>query len=250
MSLFQDAPRGEPPPAPLAERLRPTSLAEVSGQEHLTGPDGALTRLLAAPTLGSMIFWGPPGSGKTTVARLIGAMRSDAFVQVSAIHSGVAELKKIFEAARARRAQGQGTLAVRRRDPPLQPRPAGFLPAGDGGRRRHADRRDHREPVVRAQRRASVPCARAGVPGADRGGARGVAAARRAPRRQSLAARRGGARRADRHGRRRRPRGADAGRGGVARGAAGRGPRRGIGSSTSCSGAPRSTTRRRTATTT
>ena len=103
-------PRPEPPPAPLAERLRPMSIAEVSGQGHLTGPDGALTRLLAAPSLGSMIFWGPPGSGKTTVARLIGASRNDAFVQVSAIHTGVAELKKIFEAARARRAQGQGTL--------------------------------------------------------------------------------------------------------------------------------------------
>ena len=111
MSLFDDAsPKAEPPPAPLAERLRPRTLAEVSGQEHLTGPDGALTRLLASPTLGSMIFWGPPGSGKTTVARLVGAARSDVFVQVSAIHSGVAELKKIFDAARARRAQGRGTL--------------------------------------------------------------------------------------------------------------------------------------------
>src|SRR5271170_443023 len=109
MSLVDDAgPKAEPPAAPLAERLRPTTLAEVSGQEHLTGPDGALTRLLASPAPGSMIFWGPPGSGKTTVARLIGAARNDAFVQVSAIHTGVAELKKIFEAARACRLQGLG----------------------------------------------------------------------------------------------------------------------------------------------
>jgi putative ATPase len=86
------------------------TLAKVSGQEHLTAPDGALTRLLAAPSLGSMIFWGPPGSGKTTVARLIGASRNDTFVQVSAIHTGVAELKKIFDAARTRRSQGRGTL--------------------------------------------------------------------------------------------------------------------------------------------
>jgi putative ATPase len=111
MSLLDGLdPKPEPPPAPLAERLRPMSLAEVSGQEHLTGPDGALTRLLAAPSLGSMIFWGPPGSGKTTVARLIGSSRDATFVQLSAIHTGVAELKKIFDAARARRAQGQGTL--------------------------------------------------------------------------------------------------------------------------------------------
>src|SRR6202167_4527535 len=111
MSLLDGlSPKAEPPPAPLAERLRPMTLAEVSGQEHLTGPNGALTRLLAAPSLGSMIFWGPPGSGKTTVARLIGATRNDTFVQLSAIHTGVAELKKIFDAARTRRLQGQGTL--------------------------------------------------------------------------------------------------------------------------------------------
>jgi len=68
------APLGPPPPLP--ERLRPQTLDEVAGQEHLTGPEGALTRMLAAPGLGSMIFWGPPGSGKTTVARLIGKQAS------------------------------------------------------------------------------------------------------------------------------------------------------------------------------
>ena len=96
--------------APLADRLRPKTLAEVAGQPQLTGPDGALTRLIGADSLGSMIFWGPPGTGKTTVARLVGAAAEAEFVQVSAIHTGVAELKKLFEAARGRRAEGRRTV--------------------------------------------------------------------------------------------------------------------------------------------
>jgi putative ATPase len=95
---------------PLAERLRPKSLAEVSGQGHLTGPDGALTRMIEAGSLGSMIFWGPPGTGKTTVARLLSGETGLAFEQISAIFSGVADLKKAFDSARARRMSGRQTL--------------------------------------------------------------------------------------------------------------------------------------------
>ena len=95
---------------PLADRLRPQSLAEVTGQGHLTGEDGALTRMIASGTLGSMIFWGPPGTGKTTVARLLSGEAGLAFEQISAIFSGVADLKKVFESARARRMSGRQTL--------------------------------------------------------------------------------------------------------------------------------------------
>ncbi|MFN3764700.1 MAG: replication-associated recombination protein A, partial [Aliihoeflea sp.] len=95
---------------PLADRLRPQRLAEVVGQEHLTGEGGALTRMLRSGTLGSMIFWGPPGTGKTTVARLLAGETGLAFEQISAIFSGVADLKKVFETARLRRSQGRQTL--------------------------------------------------------------------------------------------------------------------------------------------
>ncbi|TCT12790.1 recombination protein MgsA [Tepidamorphus gemmatus] len=109
-TLFEAAGLDRQVPRPLADRLRPLRLADVVGQDHLVGPDGMLTRMLGSGSLGSLIFWGPPGTGKTTVARLLAGETRHAFEQVSAIFSGVQELKKLFEAARQRRLAGQGTL--------------------------------------------------------------------------------------------------------------------------------------------
>jgi len=109
-NLFTSAGLESEAPRPLADRLRPAVLSEVVGQDHLLGPDGPLGRMMASGRLTSMILWGPPGVGKTTIARLIAQDAGLHFEQLSAVFSGVADLRKAFEGAKARREGGQGTL--------------------------------------------------------------------------------------------------------------------------------------------
>jgi putative ATPase len=109
-NLFEAAGLDQGAPTPLAERLRPRKLDEVVGQDHLLNADGPIGRMVAQRRLSSMILWGPPGTGKTTIARLLAEETGHEFQQISAVFSGVADLKKAFETARGRRVSGKATL--------------------------------------------------------------------------------------------------------------------------------------------
>ncbi|MEL7454430.1 MAG: AAA family ATPase, partial [Pseudomonadota bacterium] len=108
--LFSASGLADAAPRPLADRLRPESLGDVIGQDHLIGPDGALRRMLDHGNLSSLVLWGPPGVGKTTIAGLLAAETSLAYEAISAVFSGVKDLRAAFDRAEARRAAGQGTL--------------------------------------------------------------------------------------------------------------------------------------------
>eukprot|EP01040_Poterioochromonas_malhamensis_P023412 gene23412-28716_t len=105
-----DPPGKDDAARPLADRLRPATLADVVGQQHLLGADGPIGRMAAAGRLSSMVLWGPPGVGKTTIARLLAQTAGYDFQQLSAVFSGVADLKKAFDQARTRRQMGRATL--------------------------------------------------------------------------------------------------------------------------------------------
>lgn len=109
-NLFESAGLENAAPRPLADRLRPQLIKDVVGQDHLIGTEGPIGRMLTSGRIASMILWGPPGVGKTTIARLIADSADLEFIQLSAVFSGVADLRKAFDAAKARRATGRGTL--------------------------------------------------------------------------------------------------------------------------------------------
>ncbi len=166
--------------APLATRMRPRTLDEFVGQEHLLAAGSALRRAIEEGHPHSMILHGPPGSGKTTLARLVASTSGAAFEEESAVQAGRAEVRAVIERARERLRGGRAAdHLLPRRDPPLQQGPAGRPAAGGRGRADHADRRDHREPVLRGQLGADLAHAPVRARGAG-------------PRRRAGAARPGG----------------------------------------------------------
>ena len=133
---------------PLAARLRPRTLEEYVGQKHLLGPGKVLRRLIESDQVSSMIFWGPPGVGKTTLARIIAQRTQAEFIDFSAVTSGIKEIRAIMQRAEEGRRLGVRNDPLCGRDPPLQQGPAGRLPALRGKGQHHPHRRHDRKPLL------------------------------------------------------------------------------------------------------
>ena len=157
--------------APLAARLRPLRLDDIVGQDELVGPGRPLRVLVESDRLSSAIFWGPPGTGKTTLAQVIARHTAKAYEQLSAVSASVKDVREIVARAQpAPRRAGAGHHPVPRRGPPVQQGPAGRPAALGRERAAGAGGRHHREPVLRGQRPAAVPLDPVPAPAAGRGG--------------------------------------------------------------------------------
>ncbi len=173
MNLFSnpmdEASAASDPTRPLADRMRPRDLDEFVGQEHILGAGKALRVQIERDDIGSILFWGPPGVGKTTLAKIIARRTKAEFVEYSAVMAGIKEIKQVMVEAERARQYGHAHDCLHRRDSPLQPGPAGRVFAARGAGQHPADWGDDGESVVRGDFGAAVALAGVRVESADRG---------------------------------------------------------------------------------